>query len=111
MKTHWILAGVSWMLLLACNPQAGGEAPVGAASSSVEATRGAPAGWTKEGRRQRLRVLGEGERGVAFIVLPGDANVEVDGGDAARRDGVVDRVGKVGDQRRVRVWKGDKSTG
>jgi hypothetical protein len=47
---------------------------------------------------------------VALFVVPGDASVEVDGQLVARRNGVVDLVGKVGDVRRVRVFKDAKST-
>lgn len=42
-------------------------------------------------------------------MLPGDASVEVDGQPAYRRDGAIDLIGKVGDVRHVRVWKGTKA--
>jgi serine/threonine-protein kinase len=60
--------------------------------------------------RPELAVLGPGERRVALFVVPGDALVEVDGQPAYRRDGVIELTGKVGDVRRVRVWKGAKIT-
>jgi eukaryotic-like serine/threonine-protein kinase len=110
MKTSRRLVIALSMCHLACSTQAGGEAPAGAASSSVGANK-ATEGRTKEARRQRLPLLGAGERRVSLVVAPGDASVEVDGREVSRRDGLVDLVGKVGDQRRVRVWKGDKSTG
>jgi serine/threonine-protein kinase len=47
---------------------------------------------------------------VPLFVVPGDALVEVDGQPAYRRDGVIELTGKVGDVRRVRVWKGAKTT-
>jgi hypothetical protein len=60
--------------------------------------------------RANVPLLAPGERRVALFVVPGDASVEVDGQIVARRNGVVDLVGKVGDVRRVRVLKGEKST-
>jgi hypothetical protein len=60
--------------------------------------------------RQNDRELGPGERRVVVFVVPGDAWVEVDGQTIDRRDGVIELVGKIGDTRRVRAWKGDKST-
>ena len=41
---------------------------------------------------------------------PTDPWVEVDGERVDRRSGVVELIGKVGDVRRLRAWKGDKST-
>ena len=43
---------------------------------------------------------------VALVVLPGDAEVEVDGVAVRRRDGAIDLVGKAHERRRVRVFKG-----
>lgn len=60
--------------------------------------------------RQNDRVLGPDERRVAVFVVPGDALVEVDGQTLERRDGVIELVGRIGETRRVRAWKGDKST-
>jgi serine/threonine-protein kinase len=55
-----------------------------------------------------MAVLGPDERRVPLLVVPGDALVEVDGQPAYRRDGAIDLIGKVGEVRRVRVWKGAK---
>lgn len=55
-------------------------------------------------------LLGQDERRVALVVLPGDASVEVDGQPVRRRNGVIDLVGKLGDTHRVRVFKGSKTT-
>lgn len=53
-----------------------------------------------------LAALGPDGRRVTVLVLPGDASVEVDGVSARRRDGVIELVGKVGEVRRLRVFKG-----
>jgi hypothetical protein len=53
-----------------------------------------------------LKDLGPTARRVSLIVLPGDASVEVNRFTADRRNGVIDLTGKVGDVRRVRVFKG-----
>lgn len=50
------------------------------------------------------RLLGAGERRVALLVLPGDAVVEIDNVLARRRNGMVELVGKAGDERRVEVF-------
>jgi hypothetical protein len=80
----------------------GGPSP-SAAATPVSAT-------LKAAARPELALLGPDERRVTLIVVPGDALVEVDGQPAYRRDGVIDLTGKVGDVRRVRVWKGAKTT-
>lgn len=48
--------------------------------------------------------LGKGEVRVALLVLPVDAPVEVDKVRARRRNGMVELVGSVGDERRVEVF-------
>lgn len=50
--------------------------------------------------------LGEGEVRMAVLVLPGDAMVDVDKVPARRRNGMIELVGKVGDERRVEVFWG-----
>lgn len=81
------------------------EAP---AEAPAEETSAAPAPHSAP--RAALPLLSPDERRAALFVVPGDALVEVDGQLAARRNGVVELVGKVGDVRRVRVFKGAKST-
>ena len=87
-------------------PAAAGSAPGGAASVDSKAGAAAP----QAANRLMLPVLGAHERRATLFVIPGDALVEVDGQPTRRRDGVIDLVGKVGDERRVRAWKGSKST-
>jgi len=60
--------------------------------------------------RLKAQRLGPDERRVILLVLPGDASVEVDGRPAFRRNGFVELVGKVGETRRLRVFKGARST-
>jgi serine/threonine-protein kinase len=55
-----------------------------------------------------LKELGPTARRVNVIVLPGDANVEVDGTPYRRREGVIELTGKVGDRRQLRVVKGSQ---
>jgi eukaryotic-like serine/threonine-protein kinase len=95
------------MGLIACGqppPDAGGDKPAVSGTAMPVST------GPRAAARPEMAVLGPGERRVALIVVPGDALVEVDGQPAYRRDGVIDLTGKVGDVRRVRVWKGAKST-
>ncbi|WP_437758971.1 hypothetical protein [Sorangium sp. So ce1389] len=92
------------MCLVACEPPpsgTGGGAPAASSAAKGAASRAAA--------RPGMAVLGPDERRVALIVVPGDALVEVDGQPAYRRDGAIDLIGKVGDARRVRVWKGAKA--
>jgi hypothetical protein len=53
-----------------------------------------------------LKDLGPTGRRVKVIVLPGDADVEVDGFTARRRDGVIELVGHVGEVRRLLIFRG-----
>ncbi len=64
----------------------------------------------KSALRLKAARLGPDERRVMVFVLPGDASVEVDGRPAFRRNGVIELVGKVGDVRKLRVFKGPRST-
>jgi len=90
-------------LLLSCEqpePQTrGSEAPV---------EKPDPLAITSKKRRLQpsLRDLGEKGRRVKVIVLPGDASVEIDGVAAGRKNGVIELVGRVGEVRRLRVFKG-----
>ncbi|WP_437499291.1 hypothetical protein [Sorangium sp. So ce1099] len=54
--------------------------------------------------------LASGERRVALFVVPGDASVEVGGQPARRTNGVIELVGKKGDRREIRIFKGAKRT-
>ncbi|WP_437293120.1 hypothetical protein [Sorangium sp. So ce426] len=58
--------------------------------------------------RSQHRPLASDERRVALVVVPGDASVEVDGQPARRTNGIIELVGKKGDSRKVRVFKGAK---
>ncbi|WP_437996003.1 hypothetical protein WMF26_33090 [Sorangium sp. So ce185] len=119
MKTHRVFASAGWMavLLVACGqPASGGgageQAASGTTSGAASPERGAPTASDAETvRRAQPRALGPDERRVTVVVLPGDASVEVDGQPARRRDGLIELVGKVGEQHRVRAFKGTKSTG
>ncbi|AUX36285.1 MULTISPECIES: hypothetical protein [Sorangium] len=99
------------MCLVACErPLSGadggapdGDGGVPAVSSAAEVA------VPRAAARTGMAVLGPVERRVPLLVVPGDALVEVDGQTAYRRDGAIDIVGKVGDQRWVRVWKGAKA--
>lgn len=100
------------MVLVACGqppPGAGSGGPAAAGTAAPASARPVSAGL-KAAARPELPLLGPEERRVALVVVPGDALVEVDGQPAYRRDGVIDLTGKVGDVRRVRVWKGAKTT-
>ncbi|WP_437626129.1 hypothetical protein [Sorangium sp. So ce1151] len=99
----WAFVAAAAMCVVACERlPSGGGAP--AASSAAKGT--APRAAARPG----MAVLGPDERRVALLVVPGDALVEVDGQPAYRRDGAIDLTGKVGAVRRVRVWKGTKTT-
>ncbi|WP_437525296.1 hypothetical protein WME79_37975 [Sorangium sp. So ce726] len=92
------------MCVVACErlpSGAGGGAPAASSAAKGAAPRAAA--------RPGMAVLGPDERRVPLLVVPGDALVEVDGQPAYRRDGAIDLTGKVGDVRRVRVWKGVKA--
>ena len=78
--------------------------------SSGPKAAGSAVQTSKRAARPELSLLGADERRVALLVVPGDALVEVDGQPAYRRGGAIDLIGKVGDVRRVRVWKGAKTT-
>lgn len=100
-----IFVAAAAMSLVAC-----GQPPPGAGSGgpAASATATPVRAGLKAAARPELAFLGPGDRRVALVVVPGDALIEVDGQPAYRRDGVIDLTGKVGDVRRVRVWKGAK---
>jgi eukaryotic-like serine/threonine-protein kinase len=100
-----VLAAAALLCLVAC-----GQAPSGAGNGGPAAAGTAKPTSLKAAARPELSFLGADERRVALIVVPGDAFVEVDGQPAYRRDGVIDLTGKVGEVRRVRVWKGTRTT-
>ncbi len=85
------------------NTQPGASAsasPAGSAAASRLRTKKAGLSPTQE------RMLAPDEVRVALLVLPGDATVEVDKVPVRRRNGMVELVGKVGDERKVRVFLG-----
>jgi len=65
---------------------------------------------SNESMRIEQPTLAEGEVRVPLFVLPGDAVVEVDDVVVRRRHGTVELVGKVGSERRVRVFSGTTRT-
>lgn len=81
-------------------------------ASSVASSAGNEnnAPYSKMARRREGKRRFANEVRVALVALPGDARVEIDGQVVERREGLVDLEGRVGDVRRVRVWKGDKAT-
>ncbi|WP_437552554.1 hypothetical protein WME97_14775 [Sorangium sp. So ce367] len=81
------------------------DASGGAPPTSSVARGAAPRAAARAG----MAVLGQDERRVPLLVVPGDALVEVDNQPAYRRDGTIDLTGKVGEVRIVRVWKGAKA--
>ncbi|WP_437977958.1 hypothetical protein WMF11_15075 [Sorangium sp. So ce295] len=93
------------MCLVACGLQPSGTGGGGEPSASSAPKGAAPRAAARPG----MAVLGPDERRVPLLVVPGDALVEVDGQPAYRRDGAIDLTGKVGEVRRVRVWKGAKA--
>jgi hypothetical protein len=58
--------------------------------------------------RKALEDLGPDGRHVKLVVLPGDADVEIDGSPVRRKEGAVDLLGKRGEVVRVRVSKASK---
>lgn len=106
------LAGLLFVLLLGCGQKgddAGPAAPLSSAARPPEArSRGRVNG--KGAARSELPALGPDQVRAALFVVPGDARVEVDGLPVRRRNGVIELVGKVGDVRRVRAFKGDRAT-
>jgi hypothetical protein len=77
-----------------------------ATSATTSRSRVAP----QDSARKEQPLLAEDEVRVALVVLPGNAQVEVDNVSVRRRHGAVELVGKVGDERRVRVFLGTTRT-
>ena len=98
------------IFLFACAERAADPAAVPAASGAALGEDRPVAPGRRAVPQGKLKGLGPDEQRVAVFVLPGDASVEVDGKPVQRRDGVIELVGKVGDQHRLRVFKGTKST-
>jgi hypothetical protein len=79
-----------------------------ALAASVAPLRNRPA--AKDSTRNEQPALADGEVRVPLFVLPGDAAVEVNDVLVRRRNGTVELVGKIGDERRVRVFIGSMRT-
>jgi len=101
-------AGLVFCGVLGCAEPAGRE-EASRSTSTPELDDEVPV-LSTPGRRAQTPGRGRDEVRVALFVLPGDASVEVDNKPVRRRDGVIELVGKVGDKRRVRVFKGSKTT-
>jgi len=84
-------------------PQPGAVASV----SSADSAAGSGGRSKKTGLSStQQRKLGADEVRVALLVIPGDVVVEVDKVPVRRRNGLIELVGKVGDEHRVRVLLG-----
>ena len=79
-----------------------------ALAASVAPARNRPA--AKDSTRSEQPALADDEVRVPLFVLPGDAAVEVNDVLVRRRNGTVELVGKIGDERRVRVFIGSMRT-
>lgn len=87
---------------LAGETNAQGDAAAPAMSAMPSRIRPTP----NESTRKEQPVLADDEVRVPLFVLPGDAVVEVDDVVVRRRQGTIELVGKVGAERRVRVFLG-----
>ena len=105
-----VWAALLSMFLFACAERAADPAAAPAASGAALGEDKPTAPGRRAAPQGKLKGLASDEQRVAIFVLPGDASVEVDGKPVQRRDGVIELVGKVGDQHRLRVFKGKKST-
>lgn len=79
------------------------------ADAAAPATSGIPQrirSTSKESARVEQPLLAEDEVRLPLVVVPGDVPVEVDDVLVHRRHGAVEIVGKVGDERRIRVFAG-----
>lgn len=86
--------------------KAGGDAPAAAVSAASVRSRST----SKESTRVERPQLAEDQIRVPLFVVPGDAIVEVDDVVVRRRNGTIELVGKVGEERRVRVFSGMTQT-
>jgi hypothetical protein len=106
MKSHPIL--LATILTIGCassdNTKQPGNAAETASSASIpsirQRTNADPSFATPQ------KKLDEGEVRMALLVLPGDALVEVDKVPVRRRNGLIELLGKVGEERRVEVFWG-----
>lgn len=96
--------------LAGCAPGAGSaETTSGPAASASASLPEAPQPAQASGRRAArvaLATLPADAVRVPLLVIPADAPVEVDGVPVRRRNGAVELVGKVGEVRRVRAFRG-----
>lgn len=83
-----------------------GDASAPATSATAARVRVAP----QESTSKEQPKLADDEVRVSLIILPGDAPVEVDNVLVRRRHGTIELVGKIGDERRVRVYVGTTRT-
>ena len=88
------------------NTDADAAAP---ATSGTSASPQRTRSTSKESLRVEKPLLAENEVRLPLVVIPADAIVEVDDALVRRRHGAVEIVGKVGDERRVRVFVGATS--
>ena len=80
------------------------------AALAMSATPARIRSTSNESTRKEQPALAEDEVRVPLFVLPVDALVEVDDVVARRRNGTVEIIGKVGAERRVRVFSGAAQT-
>ncbi len=90
----------------ASETKAQGDSAAPAISATPSRTRQTP----NEVTRKEQPTLADDEVRVPLFVLPGDAMVEVDDAVVRRRNGTVELVGKIGAERRVRVFSGTTRT-
>lgn len=94
------------MTCLACGSAGETNVPADAAPPAMSATSSRTRVAPPASVQQEQPPLADDHVRVSLVVLPGDAPVEVDGVLVRRRHGVVELVGKVGEERRVRVYRG-----
>jgi hypothetical protein len=75
-----------------------------AAASAASGTNGRKRSNTDPSTAIAQRQLGDGEMRLALLVFPGDTIVEIDKAPAMRRNGMIELVGRVGDERRIEVF-------
>ncbi len=81
----------------------------GLPAPAEEPASSAPGGQADTPATRRVQDLGADGRRVKVVVLPGDAQVLVNGASVRRRDGAVELVGKKGEVFKVRVSKAGQS--
>lgn len=96
-------------VLSACGERDAAPSSLAPALVASDSAKNVPV-HSKVAPRREGKLRAANELRVALVVLPGDARVEIDGEAAERREGLVDLEGKLGDVRRVRVWKGERAT-